>query len=278
MRILNNYDDSQFDPGGTQAPWMFYDTLALDGTTEPWLNAPLGSMYWLIGASSVTVYVRNAAANATTSWVTLVPAASSGNVAVTGTLDVTGALTLAALPLTTFGLGAIVAGKCTAVERGDGLLHQTVLTLTLSGANDLDLAGDADCSAGIKIYDFPAGRIHILGATIDASVVVNDAFNASTNDVFHVSVGSVDGTQAANGDLTGTEADLIPKTTLDTVSNTTLTLPWKTALAAAAQFDGTTTALDVFVNAAVANASTTKAVTVAVTGTLTLTWLNLGDY
>lgn len=272
MRILNNYDNTHFDPGGVQAPWQWYDERTLDGTTEPWLSAPLGSMYWLIGASSVTVYVRNAAANATTSWVTLVPAASDGDVAVSGTL------TIAEPPLTTTGLGAVVAGKCTAVEYGDGVLHKTVLTLTLSGTNDLDLAGDADCSAGIKVYDFPAGRIHLLGATVDASVVVNDAFNASTNDVFHVSVGSVDGTQAANGDLTGTEADLIPKTTLDTVSNTTLTLPWKTALAAAAQFDGTTTALDVFVNAAVANASTTKAVTVAVTGTLTMTWLNLGDY
>ena len=49
--------------------------------------------------------------------------------------------------------------------------------------------------------------------------------------------------------------------------------PWYDAVP-----DGTTTALDVFVNAAVANASTTKAVTVAVTGTLTITWINLGDY
>jgi hypothetical protein len=52
----------------------------------------------------------------------------------------------------------------------------------------------------------------------------------------------------------------------------------KAALAASAQFDGTSSALDLYVNAAVLNASTTKAVTIAITGTLTLFWINLGDY
>jgi len=180
---------------------------------------------------------------------------------------------------TTSGVGAIVANKCTAVEYGNGIIHQTVLTLTLSGAtHDLDLAGDADCGTGIKIYDFPAGRILILGATINASAVCNDAFNASANDVYNLSCGSVSAVQAAEGDLTDTEVDIIPKTVIDTVSNTTLTNAWHAALAASAAFDGTTDALDLYVNASVLNASTTKAVTIAITGTLTVTWINLGDY
>jgi hypothetical protein len=175
----------------------------------------------------------------------------------------------------TDGVGAIVANKATAVDAGDGVIHQTVLTLTLTGANDLDMA-DADHGTGIKVFDFPAGRIHVIGAVIDASVTVNNAFEASPNDVVLLSCGSAVG--ADDADLTSTEADLIPKATLDTVGNTELTLPWHGALAASAAFDGTTTALDLFVNAAVAGTSLTKALTIAITGTLTITWINLGDY
>jgi hypothetical protein len=169
--------------------------------------------------------------------------------------------------------GAVVAGKCTAAEYCDAFVHKTVLTLTLTGANDVDLADSANNSKGVKIYDFPAGRILILGAIMDGSVTVNNAFNASTNDVFYLSCGSADATQAADGDLTGTEADIIPKTTLDTVSNTTLTLDFDAALATSAQW---ASPLDLYFNAAVLDASTTKAVTVAATGTLTLYWINLG--
>jgi hypothetical protein len=135
-----------------------------------------------------------------------------------------------------------------------------------------------DNGVGVKIYDFPAGRILLLGALIDAEAVCNDAFNASPNDVFKVGVGSVSATQAADGDLTLTEQDIIPATTIDTQGNTVLTNAVKAALAASAQFDGTSSALDLYINAAVLNASTTKAVTVAITGTLTLFWINLGDY
>lgn len=174
--------------------------------------------------------------------------------------------------------GAVVAGKCTAIEQLSGIIHKTILTLNLTAANDLDLAGDADNGVGVKIYDFPPGRILLLGALIDAEVVCNDAFNASPNDVFKIGVGSVSGTQAADGDLTSTEQDIIPSTTIDTQSNTVLTNALKAALATSAQFDGTSSAPDLYVNAAVLNASTSKAVTIAITGTLTLFWINLGDY
>jgi hypothetical protein len=45
-----------------------------------------------------------------------------------------------------------------------------------------------------------------------------------------------------------------------------------------AQFDGTGLAPDLYINAAVLNASTSKAVTIAITGTLALHWINLGGY
>jgi hypothetical protein len=113
---------------------------------------------------------------------------------------------------------------------------------------------------------------------IDAEAVCNDAFNASPNDALKAGAGSVSATQAAEGDLTLTEQDIIPATTIDTQSNAVLTNALKTALGASAQFDGASSALDLFINAAVLNASTSKAVNIAITGTLTLFWINLGDY
>lgn len=174
------------------------------------------------------------------------------------------------------GGGAIVSGKCWAVEGGDSIYHKTVLRFTLTSANDIDLADGADHGAGVKVYDFPAGRILILGAVIDGYVTCNDAFNADPNDVFYLACGSA--TAADDADLTSTEADIIPKTTFDTVGNTVAAFDWHSQLATSAQFDGTSSALDLYVNAAVADASTTKAVTIAVTGTITITWANLGDY
>jgi hypothetical protein len=256
------------DEVGANRPWLWYGVTAVDGTVAPWKDAPLGSLYLLTVAGSVTQYTKAANVPATADWVS--------QVLTSGTQTIAGVKTFSSPLKTSYGLGAVVAGKCTAVEYGDGLVHQTVLTLTLTGANDLDLADGADHGTSIKIYDMPEGRILLLGATCDLSAVVNDAFNASPNDVFIVAVGSVAANDAAG--LTGTEVNIIPASTLDTVGNTTLTLPWKSALAASAQFDGTTTAMDVIVNATVADASTTKAMTLAITGTLTLTWVNLGDY
>lgn len=107
-------------------------------------------------------------------------------------------------------------------------------------------------------------------------------YNANPNDEYYVSVGSVDGTQAADADLTSTEQDIIPKTTLDTVGNTALTLDAHGGMATLAAanniFDGTTTAETIFLNVAVPDANNTGATTHAVTGTLKLTYVNLGDY
>ena len=171
-------------------------------------------------------------------------------------------------------LGDIVADKCTAVEYA-AAAQKTVLTFTLTGDHDLDLA-DGDHGTGIKVYDFPGGRILILGATIDASVTTSANYEASPNDVFVVACGTEVG--ADDNTLTGTEADLIPSTELDTVGATELTLDWHAALAASAHFDGTGTPKDLYVNVACTAASASGANTYAITGTMTISWVNLGNY
>jgi hypothetical protein len=168
-----------------------------------------------------------------------------------------------------------------AVETGSGI-HKTVLTLTLTGDNDIDVADGADKTKGTKLYDFPAGYIRVLGATCDLSNTTNAAYNANVADQYFIGIGTADGTQAANADLTGTEQDIIAKTTHDTDSgagaNTQLTNTLKAVMAADAAFDGTSTAVALWLNIATPDANTSGPTTHAVTGTVTVIWANLGDY
>jgi len=199
---------------------------------------------------------------------------ASGNATVTGDVTVTGGDIIDGS-----GGGAIVANKGSSVETLGGA-QKTVITFTLTGDHDIDTA-DGGKSAGVQVYDFPTGYIQILGALIDASVVTNAAYNANTNDQYYISVGTVDGTQAADADLTGTEADIIPKTTHDTDSagaNTQLTNTWHTQDLTAETFDGTGGGVDLYVNVAVPDANNTGSTTHAVTGTLTIFWINHGTY
>ncbi len=174
--------------------------------------------------------------------------------------------------ITSIGIGAIVDNKCTAVEGGTANVHQTTLTFTLTGAtHDLDLADGADHGTGIKIYDFPAGDILILGATCDGVVAsVNTDGGGAT---FPLSLGSVVASDDAT--LTGTEADIIPSTTVVDGSSS----DFHASLAASILFQRAGgTDLDLYLNAAVTNAVSTGAVTIEVTGTVTISWMNLGDY
>jgi hypothetical protein len=180
-----------------------------------------------------------------------------------------GTLRVYTRPLSEYGNGAVVSGKCTAVEYGSGVVHQTVLTLSLTGTNDLDLADGADHGTGVKIYDFPEGRILLLGATINGVTTIAGASGGGAT--LPLALGTV--TAADDATLTGTEVNIIPSTATANGSST-----FKAALAAQAQFDGTSAAVDVYFNAAVTNAVSASAVTIAVTGTVTLTWINLGDY
>lgn len=194
---------------------------------------------------------------------------SAGDVTVTGDITVTGGNVIDGS-----GGGVAVADKGTSVETLGGV-QKSIITLTLTGGHDLDLI-DGNHGAGIKVYDFPEGRIYVLGVVIDASVAHNGAFNGTPNDVFVVSCGTE--VAADEETLTGTEADIIPSTELDTESGATSPLDWHAELAASAFFDGTGGAIDLYVNVACADGSNSGATTYAVTGTVTIHWINLGDY
>lgn len=255
----------------TATPAFYVDSLGVSNLFEV-RDAATPVAYWANGGA--LTQVGNTTIQGTldvTGASTFTGAATiNNNLVVTGTSALQGVTTFSAVPVYAGGAGAVVANKATAVETGDGYIHKTVLTLTLSGDHDLDLA-DGDHGTGIKVYDFPEGRISILGVTMNADAATT-GINANPNDTYYVALGSVVG--ADDADLTGTEADLLAKITADGATTATL----HGALAAAAQFDGTTTPLDLYVNAACADASNSAAVTLAITGTVTIHWINLGDY
>lgn len=174
-----------------------------------------------------------------------------------------------------YGAGAKNGSTVTAAEYGDGNIHVTTLTLV-----DTPLTvRDTEQGVGVKVYDFPEGRVLILGATGSMAFTTTSelatTLNASVSSRW--GVGTV--TQS-NATLATTEQDIIPVTTFTSgatidVENTAVAA----ALAASAQFDGTTTAKDAFLNVSVPGATDIDAdATVTAAGTVTITWINLGDY
>ncbi len=159
------------------------------------------------------------------------------------------------------------------VERGDEAFHQTVFTLV-----DMPQAVvNGTEYQGTKIYQFPAGRLHVLGVTAvlaqKTTSIIADTINSATG---AVALGTV---TASNVALTGTMVNFLPSTafTSSTVINTAGTAVGA-VLAAAAVFDGTSSAIALYLNSAYATTGDVDADgTQTWTGTITVSWCNLGD-
>ena len=132
---------------------------------------------------------------------------------------------------------------------------------------------------GTKLFTFPAGRISVLGCIATLQQKTTSAILGTLNagKTGAVSLGT---TVAASTTLDGTQADLLPSTAW--TSGATINVGGtavSAALAASAQFDGTTTAKELWLNSAVVTDGDLDAdATITWTGSITLTYLNLGDY
>lgn len=180
---------------------------------------------------------------------------------------------------TTLNIGTpATAAGVTAVEYGDANFHKTVLTLT-----DVEVAvSDSNVGGGTKILDFPEGRLLVLGAVASVNFTTTSTLASTLNAGVTLSwgVGTVQTTTQASGTLATTQQDLIPATAA--TSSATINVAGATAsaaLASSAQFDGTTTAKDAYINIGVPTATDIDGdATVKVNGTVTITWVYLGDY
>lgn len=165
-------------------------------------------------------------------------------------------------------------------EQGNGVVHKTVLTLTATPLTSVSVT-TGNGVGGFKVYDFPEGRILVLGCMSDISLAVAAAKQADFTDNTpegDIGIGSL---LPANADALGTDAtddDYGTATafTMAAFAAANVKIPSEASL----QFDGTTTAKELIVNLLVDAADIDDDTTTEVeaTGTITIHWINLGDF
>lgn len=166
--------------------------------------------------------------------------------------------------------GSAVAGtNVTAIEYGGSPVYKTVLNLMATPITLTDEAGVV-LYGGVKVLDLPEGCILVLGATTDLVATVSGNLDAAAEGDF--GLGTV--TASNNNTLSSTEVDILPSTAM-TMSSSTGDMNGQST--AVAFLDGTSTAKDVYLNAIWDDADHNGGA-MTVTGTITLIWLNLGDY
>ena len=107
---------------------------------------------------------------------------SNANTAITDA----GQLTLAGALLSTINAGVAPTGV-TALEYGNGILHQTHLTIALT--NCFTSVDNNSLASGVLIYTFPAGNILVLGAMADVAITMAEDEDATPD----VGIGTVMG-------------------------------------------------------------------------------------
>lgn len=193
---------------------------------------------------------------------------------------ITGSCTFGADQYTTNNIGAIPVAQntITAVEKGVGLIHQTVLTMT----NTPVAVSDTHVGGGVKIYTFPKGRIIVIGVTGSSAITTTSTISSTLNSgvTCNWGLGSVITTTQDSGTLATTQQDLLPTTAITSSTTINVAAAASTgALASSAQFDGTSTASVINWNIGVASATDIDAdATITVVGLLTVTWIWLGTY
>lgn len=181
------------------------------------------------------------------------------------------------LPLSTTGVGAKNGSTVAAAEYGVGMMHKTVLTLT---DHVVALTDEAETIAygGTKIYDFPEGAIMTVGCTADLDLTKS---SAGVNDDWDGDFGLGTATAGNDDSLTNTEDDILPTTATPQASAGATTSTGQSAAAENVVFDGTSTAKDLYLNYLVDDADHNvggTACNLIANGTITLFWINLGDY
>lgn len=175
------------------------------------------------------------------------------------------------------GSGTVAGTGATASEGGNAVLHATTITFVNTPVVLADEAGVV-AYGGLKVYDFPAGAIYMLGAILDVDLTKSSAgVNADWDG--DIGVGVV--TASNNATLSSTEQNIIPTTSTPQAVSGATTGNAQSTSAENIVHDGTGTAKDVYVNILIDDADhdvTGTACNIILNGTLKLYWINLGDY
>lgn len=166
-------------------------------------------------------------------------------------------------------------GTVAAAFKSYGPIHQAVFTLT---DTPITLTDDADVGqyGSIKLIDLPAGLVHFLGAVVDATLTLTET-EWVDNAEGDVGLGT---TAVTNGDaLATTEQNIIPTTAIAAMTSQSGPIDCKSAAGTDSSItvDGTGTALDVYLNVRIDDDAAHITGGGTVTGTVTVTWVHLGD-
>lgn len=169
------------------------------------------------------------------------------------------------------GLGALPVDATLSVTGQLGLVHQTTIKVTgkVVAMTDHTTAGS---EGHAEVYDFPAGNILILGAILNLTATrVGTAISATA-----ALVASLGSTVLSNSDasLTGTEADLCPSSTSPLTAGTG---PINGQSTGTTVLDGTNSAAKANLNLVIPDADSSGNDSLTISGTIIITWLNLGD-
>ena len=203
--------------------------------------------------------------------------AGTGDTQIDGTLGVDGQAT------TAYEVGA-KAGipEFAVVEEGMGGFHKTILTLTDVPLTVSDDAGVGQWAAHL-LYTFPTGLTHILGATANLDLSLEDDADCTWADPT-VGTFGVGVTVMNDASIAGTQENIIAETAFSLPKTaTTVTGPLHGKSAALVVDDGTTTGglgdTALYLNiAAIPEVAAQAATTGTVSGTVTLLWASAGDF
>lgn len=174
--------------------------------------------------------------------------------------------TVTAAPITAAGTGVSEDTYTAKVWETVFTFDAVAITIT-----DADTAG---AHGALKFADFGAGLVRILGGITDLSLTAAAGIGATGAIVCGVGTATV-GTD--NATLASTEQNVIPSTSVTLVASAGALKAETTATEGAVTLDGTSTAADLFLNMAVSATDATANSTVTVSGSIRITWVQLGD-
>lgn len=181
----------------------------------------------------------------------------------------------------TSGVGAKNGATVAAVEYGNGVIHKTILTCTATPITMGDEAGVGQWG-GTKVYDFPAGLILSLGAIIDGSVTspVHDHADGGLIATYDgdVALGEAAPTDHAAG-ISGTvlQSTAITQAVAQVANVDAISVATDLTESGARWMNGTSTAIDLYLNMLVDDSANNDACTVTFTGAIEIVWINIGD-
>lgn len=167
---------------------------------------------------------------------------------------------------------------CTSEEVGDGHLNKTILRLTSVPVTVVSVTTGAGVG-GTELYGFPEGLINMLGCVADLSCVIAEGDQADYTDATPAGDIAVGTLAPANADGLGTDATDDDFATAVALTMAAYSSNSQLVSEPASIMDGSSTAKNLFVNMLIdagdIDDDTTS--TVYVSGSIIVTWLNLGD-